>query len=95
MNRIVLFGAIAAALLMTPVAEARRGGDDDRSAQQATVKHDQAVATARAEGVARVREVKLREGRWKVEGWAADGRAIEVEIDATSGAVLKVEFYGR
>jgi uncharacterized membrane protein YkoI len=95
MNHTILFAAIAAALLVTPVAEARRGGDDDRPAQQATVTRDQAVATARAEGIVRVREVKLREGRWKVEGWAADGRALEVEIDATSGAVLKVEFYTR
>ena len=44
-----------------------------------------------AQGVAHVRESRLRRGVWKVEGHTADGREIEVEIDAHSGEVVKRE----
>lgn len=57
-----------------------------------TVTIEQAVATARESGVVEFKEVELDDGReWEVEGRDADGRKIEVEIDARTGAVIKVE----
>lgn len=86
---------LVVALLASPPALARHGRDDHRGAAgRVTVSQEAAVERARAEGVARLREVKLRDGRWKVEGWTSQGRAIEVEIDAATGAVVKREIYG-
>lgn len=93
--RIVLAFSLAC-ILAAPAPALARHGDRDRGAAQAVaVTQAQAVATARDAGVARVREVKLREGRWKVEGWTGNGQPIEVEIDAGTGAVVKRETYPR
>ena len=93
--RIVFAVLLAAAAVASP-AHARHGEDDRRTTQQSVaVSREQALATARTEGVVRVREVKLRDGLWKIEGWTSDARPIEVRIDGTTGAVLKREIYPR
>jgi uncharacterized membrane protein YkoI len=76
-------------------ADARRGGREDRdaSAEHVNVSREDAIATARELGLARLHEVKLRDGRWEVEGWREDGRRIEVEVHAHTGAVVKHEVY--
>jgi uncharacterized membrane protein YkoI len=87
---------IAAALVVGVAAEpalARHGGRDAVQAGPVNVSRDQAHAIAQDHGVARIRESDLRGGVWKVEGWTAEGRAIEVRISATTGDVLEVEFY--
>jgi uncharacterized membrane protein YkoI len=38
-----------------------------------------------------VEEVDRDDGKWEVEGKDASGREIEVDIDARSGKVVKVE----
>ncbi|TCT08348.1 YpeB-like protein with putative protease inhibitory function [Tepidamorphus gemmatus] len=52
---------------------------------------EEAIRIARENGVVTVTDVDRDMSKWEVEGRAADGREIEVDIDATSGAVLKVE----
>ena len=87
--------AVAASLCVTAPAFADhgRGGDEAATHVHAAVPQARALEIAAAQGVARVREVELRRGVWKVEGFTAQGRAIEVEIDAHSGEVVKREFY--
>lgn len=89
---IAVLAAVCA--VATPALADRRGGRDDSAhAEHAAVTREQAIETARQQGVATVREVRLRDGVWKVEGHTDGGRAIEVEIDAHSGAVVKRELY--
>ncbi len=100
--------AFAAVLSQAPtVALARHGSDDHPSGHhssshhtgattvQTAVSRDAAVTIARDQGVARVREVKLRDGHWEIEGWVQDGRRIEVDVHAGTGDVLKRETYAR
>jgi uncharacterized membrane protein YkoI len=57
-----------------------------------TISIEEAIAIAREAGVVTVEEVDLDDGReWEVEGRDAQGREIEVDIDARTGAVIKVE----
>jgi uncharacterized membrane protein YkoI len=93
--RAVLLVLMAASVAAPGPALARRGGDDRAVQQTVAIPRAQAVETARAEGVARLREVKLRDGRWKVEAWTTAGQPIEVEIDAATGVLLKGETYPR
>ncbi len=57
----------------------------------AEISAEDAIRIAQENGVASVTEVDRDDGKWEVEGRDADGREIEVDVDATSGAVLKVE----
>ncbi len=85
--------ALAAALPVAEVALADRGrgGRDRARAGPVNVSREAALATAQNQGLARLRESKLRDGAWKFEGWNAAGVEIEVEVSASTGAVLKVE----
>lgn len=57
----------------------------------ADITAEDAIRIARDNGVATVMEVDRDDGKWEIEGRDGDGREIEVDIDATSGAVLKIE----
>lgn len=61
----------------------------DRCSGPVTV--EEAIRIARGAGVASVEEVECDDGRWEVEGRDARGREIEVDIDARTGRVIKVE----
>lgn len=90
--RITLFAvALTVALGAVAPALAHRGADNEEVAQHAAIPQARALEIAQAQGVAHVRESRLRRGVWKVEGRTADGRDIEVEIDAHSGEVVKRE----
>lgn len=95
MRRVLAILALAAAsAVATPATAHSHGGRDDRSnAERVAISRDQAIETARAQGVATIREVDLRDGNWNVEGYTDSGRRIEVEIDARSGQVVKRELY--
>ncbi|MFN3614707.1 MAG: PepSY domain-containing protein, partial [Rubrimonas sp.] len=57
-----------------------------------TISAEEAIAIAREAGMVEVRDVELDDGReWEIEGRDAQGRKIEVDIDARTGAVIKVE----
>jgi len=94
LRSLMILAVSLSALAVTEPALARHG-DRDRGAPSGpvNVRRDQALTIARDSGVARVRETDLRGGIWKVEGWTAEGRAIEVRISAVTGEVLEVEFY--
>lgn len=83
--------ALALALALGPAPALAHHSAEHERAAPVRVSRERAAAIAAEQGVTRVREIELRRGRWKVEGFAADGRVIEVEIDAQTGAVLKRE----
>jgi uncharacterized membrane protein YkoI len=91
----LLFAALLGFTLTAAPALAHRHGDEERSAptSHAAISQQRALEIAAEQGVVRVREVELRRGVWKVEGYTAQGQQIEVEIDPHSGAVVKRELY--
>ncbi len=92
--KVWILAAAAAAVATAALAhDDRRGGEDNHrpAAGQAAISQERAVAIAREQGVATVREVELDDGVWEVEGRTAEGRKIEVDIDPRTGAVLKRE----
>ncbi|WP_371347375.1 PepSY domain-containing protein [Ancylobacter sp. IITR112] len=60
-------------------------------AQTPTTGIEDALRIARDNGVASVTKIELDDGKWEVEGRNADQREIEIDIDRTSGKVLKTE----
>lgn len=52
---------------------------------------EQAIEIAKQQGIVTVDEVDRDNGKWEVEGKDASGREIEVDIDASSGKVIKIE----
>lgn len=92
--RTILMALLVAGASVGP-ALAERGRGDDRSFAGFQVSRATAVDIAKAHGMRDVREVKARKGVWKIEGFDADGRKMEIEIDGFSGAVVKLERYGR
>ncbi len=94
MNRkAITLALVAAFALAQPALAERRGGRDDRSASSFQISREQAEATARAEGIVDIWEVKARRGVWKFEGADVDGRKLEVSINGQTGAVVKREVY--
>jgi uncharacterized membrane protein YkoI len=85
--------AATAIALAGPAFADRRGRDDHVQHAQVAVSQERALEIAREQGVATVREVELDDGNWKVEGFTEAGQAIEVAINAQSGAVVKRELY--
>lgn len=57
----------------------------------ADISIEQAIAIAREHGMQVIREVELDDGKWEIEGRDAEGREIEIDIDARTGEVLEVE----
>lgn len=53
------------------------------------------IETVRAmafdKGIVKLEEVKLKRGVWKVEGEDARGHDIEMEIEAATGFIIKLE----
>ena len=92
--RMMILTAAFALAAATPALAHRHGGDDhSQHQQQAAISQERAVEIAREQGVATVREVKMDDGNWKVEGTTSEGRRIEVEINPQTGAVVKRELY--
>ncbi len=84
--------ALMAAFGVTAPALAHHTAEhEEGAAQHAVIPQARALEIATAQGVAHVIESRLRRGLWKVEGHTAEGREIEIEIDAHSGEVVKRE----
>jgi uncharacterized membrane protein YkoI len=47
-------------------------------------------AMAFAKGIATIKEIELDDGIWEVEGRDASGHKIEMEVDASSGEIVKM-----
>ena len=58
---------------------------------QGTITAEQAIEIAKQQGIVTVEEVDRDNGKWEVEGKDISGKEIEVDIDARSGQVIKVE----
>ncbi len=52
---------------------------------------DDARRIARENGVVRIEEIKLDDGKWEIEGRDAAGAEIELDLRATDGMVIKME----
>jgi len=53
---------------------------------------ERALVIAADRGLVRVRSIELDDGEWEVEGWDAQSRRLEVDVNATSGQVVKFEY---
>ncbi len=52
---------------------------------------DQVRDMAFDRGIVKIKEIELDDGIWEVEGKDARGRKIEMEVDARSGAIIKMK----
>jgi uncharacterized membrane protein YkoI len=52
---------------------------------------DEVRDMAFAKGVVMIKEIELDHGVWQVEGRGADGHKIKIEVDATSGEIVKIK----
>lgn len=52
---------------------------------------DQARKIAAEQGMTKIEEIELDDGKWEVEGRDAGGFEIEVDIRASDGFILKIE----
>lgn len=91
MRPVLAFAAFV--LFASPVLAQQDHSGHGRPEQgaHAMISQERAQTIAAQQGVARVREIELRRGLWKIEGTTEQGRPIEVEIDAHSGVVTKRE----
>lgn len=94
---ILIRSALLAALIIGAGFASASAGEDkvgkDGADRRLAVSEHEAAEIAAAEGVAEIREIKVKRGQWKIEGADADGRKIEILIDGDSGEVVKVETY--
>ncbi len=52
---------------------------------------DEARRIATENGVVRIEEISLDDGKWEIEGRDAAGAEIEIDLRATDGTVIKME----
>ena len=52
---------------------------------------DDVRAMAFDKGIVKIEEVELDDGMWEVEGYDANGREMEMKIDAATGNIIKLE----
>lgn len=77
--------ALGGALGLVSPAASQRGTEGSE------ITIEEAIRISRANGLVRVDEAKRDNGKWEVEGRDAEGREIEIDIDARSGRVIKIE----
>jgi uncharacterized membrane protein YkoI len=80
--------AIACALALSASAATAQNAPANLSTQ---VTAEQARAIAANNGVVRISEIELDDGKWEIEGRDQSGREIEIDIDARTGAIIKKE----
>ncbi len=52
---------------------------------------DEARRIANENGMVRIEEISLDDGKWEIEGRDAAGAEIEIDLRATDGTVIKME----
>lgn len=84
--------ALAAAMPFAP-AEASdrdtRRTEENRAVADARVDAAAAIAAIRAAGYGPVRDLEWDHGRWEVKTTDAEGRRVELYVDAATGAVTR------
>lgn len=83
-----VFAASLAALMLAAPAPLALADDDYRSPN---ISKAEALEIAEARGMARLDEIELDDGEWEVEGCTAEGYEIEIDINARTGDVVKLE----
>lgn len=84
--------ALAAAMPFAPAEASERDTrrtEENRAVAAARVDAAAAIAAVRAAGYGPVRELDWEHGRWEVKSTDAEGRRVELYVDATSGAVTR------
>jgi hypothetical protein len=85
MRSMTLTAAVLALPLLAAPAQAQDAGCGG------PINATEALRIATGAGVAQIRELECDDGKWEVKGRDANGGRIEVDINPTSGAVIKVE----
>lgn len=89
LNKIGLTAAALGMLMLAAPASAQTG--QPQMQRVASITAEQAIEIAKQQGLVTVKEVDRDDGKWEVEGTDASGREIEVDIEISSGKVLKVD----
>jgi len=76
--------AIAIASLVGITAPALADSGSGGSVQRA-------VVTARAFGVIGFNQIQFYDGRWQIEGRDTRGKTVRIDVDALTGAVMKLD----
>ncbi|MBX9823949.1 MAG: PepSY domain-containing protein [Xanthobacteraceae bacterium] len=76
--------AIAIASLLGIAAPALADSGSGGSVQRA-------VTTARAFGVIGFNQIQFYDGKWEIEGRDTRGKTVRIDVDALTGAVLKLD----
>jgi uncharacterized membrane protein YkoI len=58
---------------------------------ESAISMDDARRIAAENGVVRIEEIKLDDGKWVIEGRDSTGAGIEIDLRATDGMVIKME----
>ena len=58
---------------------------------ESIISMDDARRIARDNGVVRIEEIELDDGKWEIEGRDAAGAEIEIDLRATDGMIIKME----
>ena len=84
--------ALAAAMPFAPAKASDRDSrraEENRAVAGARVDAAAAIAAVRAAGYGPVRALDWEHGRWEVKSTDAEGRRVELYVDATTGAVVR------
>jgi uncharacterized membrane protein YkoI len=52
---------------------------------------EDARAMAFDKGIVKIEEIELDDGIWEIEGYDQSGQEIEMDVDAASGAIVKLK----
>ncbi|MFN7056427.1 PepSY domain-containing protein [Hyphomonas sp.] len=83
-----MLAASLAAIMLAAPASLALADDDYRSSN---ISKAEALEIAEARGMVRLDEIELDDGEWEVEGCTAEGYEIEIDINARTGDVVKLE----
>lgn len=82
---------LAAAFVLPLPALAQTPAQTPASPAAPAISMDEARRIAAENGVVRIEEISLDDGKWEIEGRDAAGAEIEIDLRATDGTVIKME----
>lgn len=83
---------LAAALaLPIPALAQAPAPNTPAGASAPAISMDEARRIANENGMVRIEEISLDDGKWEIEGRDAAGAEIEIDLRATDGTVIKME----
>lgn len=80
---------VAGALLVMLAAGPTAASDHDRPGQN-DISMEQAREIAVKEGYSKILSIEFDDGEWEVEALDANGREVDIDIDAATGKVVRV-----